>query len=291
MGLHWMKAMRRGTPFTLQEGRVWLEKAGKRFPPLSQTQINSVSAYGIPAEWVITPTVQADKVILFFHGGAYVAGSLHSHRGLVSRLTHATNAKTLSVDYRLAPEHPFPVGIDDAVTTYKWLLSQYKASQIILAGDSSGGGMVLATLLKIKEDALAMPAAGVLICPWLDLSNESPTIEKLARRDPVLCKTGLVRAAQMYARGQALKNPYISPLFGDLQNLPPLLIQVAGQDMISGDGITLAQKLNEAEGQVQLELWQSMVHVWHFFGNKIPEATQAFEQIGVFTEEIWTQSF
>ncbi len=287
VGLHWMKARRQGEPFTLQEGRVWLEKAGKRFPPLANTQVNSIAAHGIPCEWVTTPASNDQKILLFFHGGAYAAGSLFSHRGMVSRLAAACRAKALSVDYRLAPEHPFPAGIDDAVTSYKWLLQQYEASQIILAGDSAGGGLVLATLLKLKEDQIALPAAAVLICPWLDLNNNAASIEKIAPKDPVLYKAGLDRAAKMYAQGQDLGNPYISPLFGDLDGLPPLLVQVAAHDMISGDGIALAEKVKALGGAVQFENWKNMVHVWHFFGEKLPEAQKAIQQIGDFAQAIW----
>ncbi|OJJ16836.1 hypothetical protein BKI52_33570 [marine bacterium AO1-C] len=288
-GLHWMKAKRKGEPFTLQEGRVWLEKAGRRFPPIADTKVTSVAAHGIPCEWVTTPASRDDRILLFFHGGAYAAGSLHSHRGMVSRLTEAMQAKALSVDYRLAPEHPFPAGIDDAVTSYKWLLQQHEASQIILAGDSAGGGLALATLLKLKEDQVALPAAAVLICPWLDLHNNASSIEKIAPKDPVLYRSGLDRAAQMYAQGQDLKNPYISPIFGDLSGLPPLLVQVAANDMISGDGITLAEKIKELGGQVQFENWKHMVHVWHFFGPKLPEAQKAIQQIGRFAQKIWQE--
>lgn len=286
-GLHWMKAKRKGEPFTLQEGRIWLEKAGRRFPPIPNTKITQIAAHGIPGEWVTTPVSSNDKVLLFFHGGAYAAGSLHSHRGMVSRLAESTQAKALAIDYRLAPEHPFPAGLDDAVTSYRWLLKQVEASQIILAGDSAGGGMALATLLKLKEDNITLPAAAVLMCPWLDLHNNDPAIDKIAPKDPVLYKSGLNRAAQMYAQGQDLKNPYISPLFGNLEGLPPMLVQVASHDMISRDGIALAEKIKAVGGKVQLENWKQMVHVWHFFGEKLPEATQAIQQIGQFAQQTW----
>lgn len=287
IGLQWMKAKRKGKPFTLQEGRVWIEKVGQRFPTLPNTTVTPVSAHGIPCEWVATPSSDANKVILFFHGGAYAAGSLHSHRGLASRLALTTNSRVLSVDYRLAPEHPFPAAIDDTVTTYKWLLKQVGASHIVLAGDSAGGGLVLSTLLKLKEDQLNLPAAGVLVCPWLDLTAQNPAIEKLARRDPILYKSGLTKAAQMYAQGQDLQNPYISPLFGDVAGLPPLLVQVAALDMISVDGIALADKLKQVGGQVQFENWKNMVHMWHFFDDKLPEATQAMQQISKFINSHW----
>lgn len=287
-GLQLIKARRKGKPFTLNEGRIWLEKVGRRFPALPDTTLTPVSAHGIPCEWLTTPLSNPNKVILFFHGGAYAAGSLHSHRGLASRLAAVTNGRVLSVDYRLAPEHPFPAGIDDAVTAYRWLLNQTDASQVILAGDSAGGGLVMATLLKLKEDGLALPAGGVLICPWLDLTGENPAINKLTRRDPILYKSGLTRAAQMYAQGQDLKNPYISPLFGDLSGLPPLLVQVGSRDMISVDGIALADKLHKAGEKIQFKNWKNMVHVWHFFGDRLPEAAQAMQQINGFVNNRWS---
>ncbi|EAY27346.1 alpha/beta hydrolase [Microscilla marina] len=287
VGLLWMKAKRKGRPFTLQEGRLWLEKAGRKFPVPPSTSITPVSAQGVPCEWIDTPLSNTHKVTLFFHGGAYAAGSLHSHRGLASRLARATGSRVLSVDYRLAPEHPFPAAISDTVTAYQWLLKQCNASQIALAGDSAGGGLVLATLLKLKEDQLELPTAGVLICPWLDLTSQNPNLDKLASRDPILYKSGLHRAAQMYAKKQDLKNPYISPLFGNLSGLPPLLVQVGALDMISVDGIALANRLKEMNERVQFEQWKNMVHVWHFLGDKLPEATQAMERIGQFVNTHW----
>ncbi|NJL14335.1 MAG: alpha/beta hydrolase [Microscillaceae bacterium] len=283
--LHYLKRKTQHKTLDIHRARQVLETIGKRSPMAENTRTESLSVSGIPAEWVRTPQSQAGRIVMYLHGGAYLAGSLASHRGLASQIGHCAQAEVLQVDYRLAPEHPFPAGLEDALTAYAWLQQQFSPAQIVLAGDSAGGGLALATLLKLREEGHQLPAALVLLAPWVDLEARSPTLEKLAHKDPILSSGRLRESARAYCGTHSPQNPFISPLNADLSGLPPVLIQVGTLDILLGEAEQLARKIQAQGGKVQLEVWKNMIHVWQFISDRLPEARKALQNIGTFIQQ------
>lgn len=234
-------------------------------------------------EWVTTPTSAPERVILYLHGGGYVSGSPSTHVAITARLAKEARARIFALDYRLAPEHPFPAQIEDAWAAYWWLLTDQgvKPTQITVAGDSAGGGLTVALLLALRNAGVPLPAGAVCLSPWLDLTLSGATI---AINEPTdfLNFDILHASAQMYTNGYDLRHPLISPLYADLAGLPPLLIQAGSAEMLLDDSRRFALRAREAGGDVQLEVWEHMVHVWHFTWLLEPKARQAVAQVGRF---------
>jgi epsilon-lactone hydrolase len=287
--LHWylLRLQRKNAKknFTLAQERQIMNHLGSRVPMAKDAQIERVSALGIPCEWVSTPASLPNRVIMYLHGGAYTRGSLDSHRAMASKIAEICRARVLQVDYRLAPEFPFPAGLDDALTVYEWLTKQVDNQQVMLAGDSAGGGLALAALLKIKEDNLPTPAGAMLLCPWVDLEARSETLDSLATKDPILTKTRLLESVRQYCGKYPTENPFISPINADLSGLPPLLIHVATLDILSGEGTQLAQKTQSVGVKVEFEVWKNMIHVFHFVHHRLPEARRAIQKMAEFMDK------
>src|SRR5579863_5713664 len=246
----------------------------------------AVSAGGVPAEWIVPPGAAADRVILYLHGGGYVVGSINTHRAMVARIGRASQARALAIDYRLAPENPFPAAVDDAVAAYRWLIDQgYKPSKIVISGDSAGGGLVLAALLSAREAGLPMPAAAVPISPWADLEGTGESVKTKASRDPMVNLEGLSGMAKAYIGNQDPRHPLASPIHADYRGLPPMLIQVGEAEILLDDATRVAERAKAAGINVQLEVWDDMIHVWHVFAKILPEAQQAIDRIGVYVRE------
>lgn len=234
-------------------------------------------------EWVTTPASAPERVILYLHGGGYVSGSPSTHVAITARLAKEARARIFALDYRLAPEHPFPAQIEDAWAAYWWLLTDQgvKPTQITVAGDSAGGGLTVALLLALRNAGVPLPAGAVCLSPWLDLTLSGATI---AINEPTdfLNFDILHASAQMYANGYDLRHPLISPLYADLAGLPPLLIQAGSAEMLLDDSRRFALRAREAGVDVQFEVWEHMVHVWHFTWLLEPKARQAVAQVGRF---------
>jgi monoterpene epsilon-lactone hydrolase len=267
-----------------QEIRAVFEESA--VAPESDIKCTPVSAGGVDAEWIAAPGAADDRYVLYLHGGGYVIGSIKTHRDLMARISRAAKAKVLALNYRLAPEHPFPAAVDDAVAGYKWLLSQgAKPSRIVVAGDSAGGGLTAATLVAIKDQKLPTPAAGVLLSPWVDLEGLGDSMKTRAEVDPAVQKDGLVGMAQSYLQGKDAKTPLAAPLYADLKGLPPLLIQVGDAETLLDDSNRLNDRAKAAGIQTKLEVWPEMIHVWQLFASFLPEGQQAIEGIGKFVVE------
>jgi epsilon-lactone hydrolase len=250
-------------------------------PPPPGTAVDPVDASGIPAEWVAAPGAREDRVLLYFHGGAYHIGSPATIRHLVGLLSAAIKARALSVDYRLAPEHPFPAAVEDAVAAYRWLLaSGIDPALIAIGGDSSGGGLALGTLVALRDAGEAMPAAAVLLSPVTDLALTGDSLRTRAGVDVMLKPEGILEAADLYLAGADPRHPYASPLYADLRDLPPLLIHVGDAEMLLDDSTRLAAKATEVGVEVSLEIWDEMPHVFPAFAGLLPEADKAIEHIG-----------
>jgi monoterpene epsilon-lactone hydrolase len=269
---------------TLAERRALLGSAGA--PPPSGTQVEPAGPDGVPAEWVTAAGVTGERVILFFHGGAYHMGSPASLRSLLSQLSAAAGARVLSAGYRLAPEHPFPAAVDDALTVYRWLIaSGTDAGQVVISGNSSGGGLALAALVALRDAGDPLPGAAVVMSPWTDLDLAGESLRTRAAADVMLTPEGAREAADWYLADQNPRHPYASPLYADLRGLPPLLIQVGDAEILRDDSTRFAAAARAAGVNVTLEVWDEMPHVWHAFAGLLPEADQAVERIGGWLRE------
>jgi acetyl esterase/lipase len=233
-------------------------------------------------EWMAMPRSQAEQVILFLHGGGYVSGSPASHGALIAYLAHHAEARVFALDYRLAPEHPFPAAVEDAWEAYWWLLCQGIApAQIVVAGDSAGGGLTVALLLALREAGMPLPAAGVCLSPWMDLALTGASLWTQPAADYLNFEV-LRASARMYLAGHDARDPLASPLYADLRGLPPLLLQVGSAELLLDDSRRFARRAQAAGADVELELWPGMVHVWHFTYRIEPMARRAVQSAGRF---------
>jgi epsilon-lactone hydrolase len=250
-------------------------------PPPPGTTVEPADAGGVPAEWVIAAGVDAVRVLLYLHGGAYQAGSPAASPRLVALISAAAQVRVLSVGYRLAPEHPFPAAVDDALTAYRFLLRRGDdPAAIAIAGDSSGGGLTLATLVALRDAGDPLPAAAVAISPWADLALTGESVVTRADADVMIKPDGMRESAATYLAGADPRHPYASPLYAGLHGLPPVLIQVGDAELILDDSTRFAAKARAAGVDVTLEVWDQMPHVWHAFAGLLPESDQAIERIG-----------
>jgi len=271
------------------EQRAGLENLVSLAPPPTDVRFTPTAAGGVPAEWVAADGARSDRAVLYLHGGGYCIGSIRTHRQLATDLSRAADARVLLIDYRLAPEHPFPAGLEDAVTAYRYMLdSGVEPARAAIAGDSAGGGLTAATLLALRDRHFALPAAGVCLSAWVDLTLSGASIETKDSVDPIVHRDGLDRMARAYLGGADPRTPLASPLFADLAGLPPLLIHVGSAETLLDDSTRFAERARAAGADVTLEVWDDMVHVWHAFTFILPEARQALERIGAFLRQRWT---
>jgi acetyl esterase/lipase len=235
----------------------------------------------IPAEWVVPKNVRSDAVILYLHGGGYVMGSINTHKSIVARIAEASQSQGLLIDYRLAPEHPFPAAVEDATNAYKWLMKEkFDPKKIIIAGDSAGGGLTVSTVINLKEKNLPLPAAVVCISPWVDLAMTGESLLTRAAIDPMVQREGAAEMAKLYLGSKDPRSPLASPLYADFSKFPPMLIHVGTAEVLMDDSARMAKKAKEAGVDVTYEPWQDMIHVWHFFADILPEAREAINAIG-----------
>ncbi len=243
-----------------------------------------VEIEGMKALWFTLPESTETNMILYLHGGGYVAGSIKTHRELAGRIALASKAHVLLIDYRLAPEHPFPAALDDAVTAYHWLISKEGISpkNIVIAGDSAGGGLTLTTLIKLRDEGDPLPVAAVCLSPWTDLANTGKTVQNNAEIDPFTSPEALEMMAELYLGDSDARNPLASPLYGNFQGLPPLLIQVGTAECLLDDAVRCAERAKSAGVEVTIDVWDDMIHVFQAFANMAPEGQEGIEKIGQF---------
>ncbi len=270
-------------PEDLDKQRNYLESLQDLMPPLLKIEPNPVDANGIPCEWILPEKEIPTQVVFYLHGGGYVTKIPVLHRNFLSGLAQESKAQFLMVDYRLAPEHPFPAALEDALVAYDWLLNQgWDPGQILFAGDSAGGGLTLATLLALRDMGKPLPEGAIFISPWTDLTGSGESIELLKELDVMLSWDSLKENAQDYAGNEPLHHPWISPLFGDFHGLPDSLILVGGQEILMDDSIRLADRMKEDGVQVELIIEEHMGHVYPATGPAIPEAQRAIQLIADF---------
>ncbi|HET6610068.1 MAG TPA: alpha/beta hydrolase [Rhodopila sp.] len=263
--------------------RLDIDARGRSFPLPPDVTVEKIDAGGVPAEWTSTPHAAADQAILFLHGGGYVIGSLDSHRHLAAEAGRQAGTHVLAIDYRLAPEHPFPAPVEDSVTAYRFLLdSGIKPGNIALVGDSAGGGLVVAAMLAIREAGLKLPACGWCISPWVEMEGLSKSYVDRADTDPTVQKAGILDMARLYLNGADPRHPHAAPIYGDLRGLPPLFIQVGSVETLLDDALWLAREAGKAEVQVDLQIWPEMIHVWHQYYQVLEAGRRAIEAGGAF---------
>jgi monoterpene epsilon-lactone hydrolase len=258
-----------------------IDARGLAYGPAGDVAVEPVTAGGVRAEWTSTPNADRDAALLYLHGGGYVIGSLDSHRHLAAEAGRAAASWALSLDYRLAPEHPFPAAVEDAVAGYRFLLGRgFKPGRITIGGDSAGGGLVVAAMVAIRDAGLAQPACGWCISPWVDMEASGETMTSKAAADPTVQKAGILDMARLYLDGADPRAPLASPIHADLHGLAPLLIQVGAAETLLDDAVQLARLAGAADVRADLQVWPEMIHVWHLFHPELAAGRRAITEGG-----------
>jgi acetyl esterase/lipase len=270
-------------PAGLSERRKRLDALGGQYALPTDVRVEAVDANGVAAEWTTTPGADPGRVIMFLHGGGYISGSLDSHRHMVAQAGREARARTLALGYRLAPEHPFPAALEDAIAGYRFLLSQgLEPKHIAVAGESAGGGLAVATLVSVRDAGLALPACTWCSSPWVDLEASGDSMTTKAPVDPLIQKPYSLELAAAYLNGADPRTPLASPIYAELKGLPPMLIQVGSAETLLDDAVRLARVAGAADVRVTLEVWPDMIHAWHLFYQQVAAGRHALAAVGAF---------
>jgi len=249
----------------------------------------SIDAGGVPAEWVTTPKSNDHNAILHLHGGYYIAGNVKLVRPLAAVFSRENNCRVLNLDYRLAPEFPFPAAIEDATAAYRWLIDNQNIdpNNIIIEGTSAGGGLTIACLLNLRDQGVSLPVAAVALCPYVDLALTGKSYEKNAEYDWISREMSEF-CAPLYLNGVDPRNPLASPIYADFKGIPPLLIQVGGAEVLLDDSLRLVERARAAGVDVELDIWEDMVHGFQDFSPTAPECIGAVKKINEFIKKFFT---
>lgn len=270
----------------IEELRAKYEEVATSFPTPTDAIIERVDALGVPGQLVLAPGASNLATIVYLHGGGYAMGSLDTHRTLAYNLSQASGFQVLQVDYRLAPEHPFPAALQDLVTTIKWLRQNgLPINRIGMAGDSAGGGLALATCLVLRDAGEELPAAVVCISPWTDLAGRGESMQSKASVDPLISSSMTEYFSNLYLEDEDACHPLASPLYADLSGLPPLLFQVGSDEILLDDSTRFIAKAEEARVEVELKVWEKMIHVWHLFAPILAEGQEAIAEAASFLQK------
>jgi epsilon-lactone hydrolase len=262
-----------------QMRRDWDAAFGGCALPVSCSPINDG---GVDGEWIAPADAPPDKAILYFHGGGFRVGSVASHRGLIAQIADTSGCRVLAINYRLAPEHRFPAALDDVLAAYGWMLEQgLQPSNVAFAGDSAGGNLALSAMLSLRDRGLPLPAAALLMSPWTDLAATGASYVSRAEADPIHQRPMILALAKNYLGQGDPRDPLVSPLYADLNGLPPLLIQVGNRETVLDDSTMFAEKARSAGVDTELQIWDGMIHVFQMF-SEIPEAHQAIAETAGF---------
>lgn len=267
----------------LPELRAAFDAQGDITPPDPSVNFTPAAANGVPCEIGVAPGSRTDATVLYLHGGGYMIGSCQSHRGLVARLGQAAGVRTLAVDYRLAPEHPYPAAVDDAVTAYQWLLEGgTRPERIFFGGDSAGGGLAVATMLRCKSRNIPLPRAAVLFSPFADMGTTGQSLTDNLERDVLVTEGMAPGMAQGYLAGADPRSPEASPIYGDLSGLPPIMIQVSSHEVLLDDSLRLLRAAILADVKVHIRVYQELPHVWQLYAGILDEGEAALAEAGTF---------
>jgi acetyl esterase/lipase len=252
--------------------------------PPKGTMTLAFEADGIRAVRIDVPQARRDRCVLFFHGGGYSYGNAPLYQDFMCRIGTAGRASVVYFDYRLAPEHPFPAALDDAVRVARWAATQFDPQRIAFVGDSAGGGLVLATLKKLRDQADTLPRAAVAISPWTDLALTGPSLRTNYKADPMMDAAQFPAIAKRYLGEADPRDPYVSPLYGDAAGLPPTLIQAGSDEVLLDDAVRMAEAMRAAGCDIELDVWPKMPHVWHLYARILPEGRKAIDHVGQFLD-------
>jgi monoterpene epsilon-lactone hydrolase len=271
----------------IQRSRRGFEKLSTRFAYKSSKCAYEIeSVQHCKGEWIRPNGAPENKVLLYFHGGGYAAGSAASYRTMLTKLALYSKLKIFSFEYRLAPEHPYPAALTDAAMAYEWLIEKgYSPDKIALGGDSAGGGLTLATLVYLRDKNKPLPACAICLSPWADLTQSGASFSDEKVEDPMLIRDALSFWAQNYYGNHDPENPYISPLFADCTGLPPIYIHVGSDEIILSDSTRFYEKANAAGVKIKLEIFNNYFHVFHMFWQALSKAKKALKKLGVFLNE------
>ena len=271
-------------PVGWAERRKRIDEVGAVWPVADDVDLTAVDVNGVPGEYSVVPGSDPSRVLMFFHGGGYCSGSIQSHRRLVTEAGRAARMRTLALAYRLAPEHPFPAAYDDALTAWRFLRDQgIAAANIAVSGDSAGAGLTVALISRLRDAQEELPACAWLISPWTDLTMSGSTHVSKAAVDPLIHKEYLNELADAYLPAETdRKDPRVSPLYADLKNLPPMLIQIGSEETLLDDATRLAARAGAADVAVTLEIWPQMIHAWPLWNAHLEDGRRALASAGSF---------
>jgi epsilon-lactone hydrolase len=266
------------------ERRKRLDDVGSVWPVADDVKLETVDVSGLQGEWSIVPGSEPSRVLMFFHGGGYCSGSIVSHRRMVTKAGRAAGVRTLAVAYRLAPEHPFPAAYDDALTAWRFLRNEgIPAGRIAVGGDSAGAGLAVALISRLRDAHEELPSCAWLVSPWTDLTMSGSTLATKAAVDPLIHKEYLNELAEAYLpAGMDRKDPRVSPLYANLRNFPPTLIQVGSDETLLDDATRLASAAGAVDVPVTLEIWPRMIHAWHLWNAHLEPGRRALANAGAF---------
>lgn len=267
------------------EQRAAMEQMAAAFPSEAQHS-EAVELGGVPCEWIWDDAARDDAVLLYLHGGGYCVGSIATHRNLIAALAKAAGVRALAVDYRLAPEHPFPAAVEDAVAVYAALLERGRdPSKIAVAGDSAGGGLSLALMLSARERGMPQPACAALLSPWTDMRASGESFRTREGADPMIVRDRLLVMVGRYIGAASTADPLASPLLADLSGLAPLLIHAGDAELLLSDSTDLAKRAEAAGVDVEIKVWDDMVHVFQAFYPLVDEGRESIAEIGAFIRD------
>lgn len=274
----------RPRPVGWAERRQRIDEVGSVWPVAADVALEPVDIGGVPGEWSIVPGSDPSRVLVYFHGGGYCSGSIVSHRRLVTEVGRAAGLRTLAIDYRLAPEHPFPAALEDALTTWHWLRGQgIAAGRIAVGGDSAGGNLTVVLINALREAGEQLPGCAWLVSPWTDLTMSGDTLATRDEVDPLIHKAYLEELAAAYLSGGiGPADPRVSPLFADLRGLPPVLVQVGSDETLLADATRFAAAAGAAEVPVTLQIWPRMIHAWPMWNARLEAGRSALADAGAF---------
>jgi acetyl esterase/lipase len=273
------------TPF--MQRRAQSETFAAAFVPPPGLHIEQNELGGIPVEWIVPDGAENAPVLFHLHGGGYVLGKPNGSRPFTTAFALKSRSRVVSVDYRLAPENPFPAAVDDSVAAYRALLEKMPAGHIAIGGESAGGGLAVCTMLAARAQSLPLPSSAVLISPWVDLTCTADTFNTKAYVDPLLTRRALREMADAYVPEVSARLPLASPLFGDLAGLPPMLIHAGSEEVLLDDARNLHKRALEQGVESQIEIWHRMIHVWHMFHPMLAEGDVAIRKLAEFARAHW----
>ena len=267
--------------------RQRLDQVGSILPIADDVRVEAVDLGGVPGEWSDVPGAEDSRVLLFFHGGGYCSGSIVSHRRMVTEAGRKAGCRTLAVDYRLAPEHPFPAALEDALKAWRFLRERgIAAGDIAIGGDSAGGGLTVALLENLRDAAMELPGCAWLVSPWTDLTLSGSTLASKEAVDPIIHEGYLRELVEAYlTEGMDPRDPRVSPLFANLSGLPPLLIQVGSEEALLADATRFASAAGAAQVAVTLEVWPHMIHAWPLWNARLEAGREALAHAGAFIRQ------